>query len=148
METGDPNIDDPDRRAVMEATFKYAPDNTSSRNVGLGIKNEMFAWASIGTDGGLETSVNMGSPNEVKPPAEPRSSIFGVHGHVNEGKTFCCDANRNLARASTGGPSKPDREIAKKSRSPTYVVGRDKIWRVDPKTAKITTFERWKTGDQ
>lgn len=138
MKTGDPNLDDPDRRNIMEDKFKESARTKDSEGRSLemgGSCNE-----------GLQCEYATGSDHQVGVP-QVNNAIFEFHTHPNQG----------FVRLNSGGvqiyPMPPvpsaDFDLAPSSQTyPGYVIGPNNIWRVDyqglGKAPKVTSFDRWK----
>jgi len=144
MSTGDPNIDNPERRQVMEESYKEAPPTADTRNPGL--KDERGAWVTDAGSGRLGVSWNTAAtPRDVSMGPQPDGAVFAVHSHPNEGKLFH-GANGTTSHISSLGPGMQDRSVASGRSIPTYVVGQDKIWRmtrIGDGAVRVDTFNRW-----
>ena len=145
--TGDKNLDDPTRKQIIENTYNTAPATADPQNKGL--KNEQGVWASQDPNGSILVSQFSGNPGQTFYPADnnnkiiqPANALFSAHSHPNEGLNYYDPQNgKPLGRFSTTGPGVADKTIAKEQTVPMYVVGANKIWRVDP-NGTVTAFDK------
>ncbi len=135
MTTGDPVLDNPDSRHVIETAYKASPADAQ------GLRREIGGSCTADL---LNCATEVGGPRQVGVPIV-ENAAFEYHSHPNEGF---------VAGFVFEMPARPSRDhdipsvLAEKNPFPMYVIARDFIYRVqyNPRTGNVdeTTFNRWK----
>jgi RHS repeat-associated protein len=148
MSTGDPNLDDPETRNVMEQGYKTAPKDKLGYSIEQGGVCYEDGVCNPGTNATREhIDVSIDGMRPVR---------FDWHTHGNEGRRRPSGIPGDMYMPGPSESDLADAEMVYKNpvlralgnaSFPTYIVAPNHIYRITPgpnRNAVVTTFNRWK----
>jgi hypothetical protein len=136
LNTGDPNLDDPEARQQLENGYKAAPPDPNN----AGYVKEIGGWC----NGATKTCTqNVGTVDRVSLGSKPKGSTHAYHTHGNAGKPRIGGAPGDNYEAY---PSDQDVVNQTSRKEPSYIIGPNTIYRTEragKNQVKWACFNRW-----